>query len=56
MPGIADADSAVASIVAAADSTDALSVAIGQAAFLDDQPGEARQKLRGIALQSRNDT
>ena len=47
MPGFVDVESAVARIAAAADSLDALSMAIEKAAFLDDQPGEGRQKLRG---------
>lgn len=47
MPGSVDVEGAVARIVAAADSPDALSMAIEQAAFLDDLPGEGRQKLRG---------
>ena len=51
MPGIADVEAALAGIAAAADSVDALPVAIKQAAFLDDHPGEARQKLRGECLE-----
>ena len=47
MPGVTDADSTVASLSDAGDSVDALSMAIQQAAYLDDQPGDARQKLRG---------
>ena len=47
MPGAPDVDNAVARIAAAADSVDALSMAIEQAAFLDAHPGEGRQKLRG---------
>jgi len=47
MPGSVDAESAVARIAAAADSLDALSMAIEKAAFLDDHPGVGRQKLRG---------
>ena len=47
MPEAADVEGALAGIAAAADSVDALSVAIKKAAFLDDQPGEARQRLRG---------
>jgi len=47
MPGSVDVEGAVARIAAAADSLDALSMAIEKAAFLDDHPGEGRQKLRG---------
>ena len=47
MPGSVDVESAVARIAAAADSLDALSMAIEKAAFLDNHPGEGRQKLRG---------
>ena len=47
MPDVSEADSALASIAAAADSIDALTVAVAKAAFLDGQPGDGRQKLRG---------
>ncbi len=47
MPGPVDVEGAVARIAAAADSLDALSMAIEKSAFLDDHPGEGRQKLRG---------
>ena len=47
MPRSVDVEGAVARIAAAADSLDALSMAIEKAAFLDDHPGEGRQKLRG---------
>lgn len=47
MPEPAVEEAAVANIAAAADSIDALSVAVEKAAFLDQQPGEGRQKLRG---------
>ena len=47
MPDSSEADSAVARIAAAADSVDALAVAVEKAAFLDGQPGDGRQKLRG---------
>lgn len=47
MPDSSEADSAIARIAAAADSVDALAVAVEKAAFLDGQPGDGRQKLRG---------
>ena len=49
MPEIAVEQAALARIAAAADSVDALSVAVEKAAFLDQKPGEGRQKLRGKA-------
>lgn len=42
-----DARSAVADLVAAGNDPDALADAIVNAGFLDDIPGEDRQKLRG---------
>ena len=51
MPEMASAQAALAGIAAAADSVDALSVAIKQAAFVDEHPGEARQKLRGESFE-----
>ena len=42
-----DANSAVSLLKAAGDDIDALSQAIIKASFLDDIPGEDRQKLRG---------
>ena len=47
MPELAVEEAALAKLAAAADSVDALSVAVEKAAFLDQKPGEARQKLRG---------
>ncbi len=44
-----DAQAALEAIVAASNDTEALAVAIREAAFLDATPGEARQKLRGAA-------
>ena len=42
-----DASAAVKALDAAGKDTEALSEAISFAAFLDDVPGEDRQKLRG---------
>ena len=39
-------EAALAKIAAAADSVDALAVAVEKAAFLDQKPGVGRQKLR----------
>ena len=50
MPEIAGDEAVLAKLAAAADNVDALSVAIDQASFLDEKPGEGRQKLRGKAL------
>lgn len=47
MPGSVDVEGAVVRIAAAADSLDALSMAVEKAAFLDELPGEGRQTLRG---------
>lgn len=47
MPEFPSEEATLAKISAAADSGDALAVAIRQAAFLDQKPGEGRQKLRG---------
>ena len=47
MPAVTDADITVARLSEAGDSIDALSMAIEHAAYLDDQPGDPRQKLRG---------
>lgn len=46
----ADVQAAVAALQAAGDDTDALSASIAKASFLDEIPGEDRQKLRGMAL------
>lgn len=50
MPEIAGEDAVLAKLASATDSVDALSVAIDQASFLDQKPGEGRQKLRGKAF------
>ncbi len=42
-----DTDAAVSALHAAGDDIEALVEAIEQASFLDDIPGEDRQKLRG---------
>ena len=47
MPELVTEEAALADIAAAADSVDALAVAIEKAAFLDNKPGEGRQQLRG---------
>ena len=47
MPGAPNDADALAKLAAAGESIDALSMAIQQAAQLDEHPGEARQKLRG---------
>lgn len=39
---------AVAAFAAAGSDIDALTSAIGEASYLDTQPGEDRQKLRGV--------
>lgn len=47
MQSAAIEEAALAKIAAAADSVDALAVAVEKAAFLDQKPGVGRQKLRG---------
>lgn len=47
MPGPSDLKLALTRLSAAADNADELAWAIEQASFLDDQPGDERQKLRG---------
>ena len=47
MPDIVSEEAALAQLAGAADSVDAIAVAIEKAAFLDQKPGEGRQKLRG---------
>lgn len=54
MPEPANEEAALAKIAAAADSIDALSVAVEKAAFLDQKPGEGRQKLRGQCFNATN--
>lgn len=49
MPEIVAEEAALAKIAVAADNVDALSMAVDQASFLDQKPGEGRQKLRGEA-------
>ncbi len=44
-----DAQAALAGIEAAGNDTESLAEAIDRAAFLEDTPGEPRQKLRGKA-------
>ncbi len=45
-----DARSAIADLISAGNDLDALAEAIVNAGFLDDIPGEDRQKLRGDFL------
>jgi hypothetical protein len=47
-----DARSAIADLIAAGNDTDALAEAIANAGFLDDVPGDERQKLRGWCTDS----
>lgn len=47
MPEAPDVHLALSRITAAADDVDELAWAIEQASFLEQQPGENRQKLRG---------
>ena len=48
-----EAQQAVAAFAAAGNDPDALSAAIDQAKFLDNVPGEERQKLRGASASSK---
>ncbi|DBA78260.1 TPA: hypothetical protein ACH3X2_008213 [Trebouxia sp. C0005] len=53
MPGSVDVEGAVVRIAAAADSLDAISMAVEKAAFLDELPGEGRQTLRAARTKLR---
>ena len=47
MPEAVDTKLALSRLTAAADNVDELAWAIEEASFLDSQPGDNRQKLRG---------
>lgn len=47
MPEAVAIELALSRLTSAADNADELAWAIEKAAFLDDQPGDNRQKLRG---------
>lgn len=47
MPEAVDPKLALSRLNAAADNVDELAWAVEKASFLDDQPGDDRQKLRG---------